>query len=202
MTAETKDDNDLPRRKAGKLYPTSQGYLVVDNDKCCGCKTCMMVCSLAHEGTVDFAASRIQVAEDNFGRFPNDIEIQICKQCITPTCLPVCRSGALHIDVNGLRVIDEEKCNGCKLCISACSQVPNRIGWNERKKVATKCDLCTDAPYLSKPGGVDGGQACVLACPMKAIAMVKKTPKQRDGAGYDVNLRKVSWSDLMGFHKD
>ena len=35
---------------AGTSYAESKGYLVYDSKKCAGCVTCMLACSLVHEG--------------------------------------------------------------------------------------------------------------------------------------------------------
>ncbi len=42
-----------------------------------------------------------------------------------------------------------------------------------------KCDKCSGRAY----------QACVEVCPMRAIKLVRETPKQKGNVGYDVNLR-------------
>ena len=41
-------------------HPPCQGYLLVDVKKCQGCLTCMLSCSLAHEGQENLSYSRIQ----------------------------------------------------------------------------------------------------------------------------------------------
>jgi protein NrfC len=42
-------------------YPLSQKYLICDSRNCAGCYSCMIACSLVHEGQVNFSLSRIQV---------------------------------------------------------------------------------------------------------------------------------------------
>ena len=67
--------------------------------------------------------------------------------------------------------------------------------------MAAKCDLCLDAPHWNRQGGHKGKQACVEVCPMRAIKVVNELPEQKDGAGYDVNLRNEHWG-WMGFPTD
>jgi protein NrfC len=179
-------------------YPASKGYLVYDSKKCAGCATCMLSCSLAHEGVQSLTLSRIQIIQDSFGKFPNDIQVVPCRQCVTPVCVEQCPVGAAFVDTaNGnIRRIDSEKCIGCQTCLSACPQQPHRTIWNHLKKKSMKCNLCQDTPYWKEQGGINGKQACVESCPMKALKFVTKTPEQKETEGYDLNLRTVHWLNL------
>ena len=122
--------------------------------------------------------------------WPDDIKIVQCRQCINPQCVQICPTGALRVDsANGnIRVIDESECNGCQLCIDACTFRPQRIIWNPTTGKATKCDLCINTPYWGEKGGPNGKQACVEICPQKAIKFCREVPVQTGDAGYDVNL--------------
>jgi len=179
-------------------YAVSKGYLVYDSRKCAGCTTCMLACSLTHEGVQSLSLSRIQIIQNSFGKFPDDVKMAPCRQCLVPVCVERCPVGAAFIDTeNGnVRRIDSEKCIGCQTCLKMCPQQPHRPVWNQLKKKSMKCDLCLDTPYWKVQGGIDGKQACVESCPMKAIKLVTKTPEQKETEGYDVNLRNVHWINL------
>ena len=179
--------------KKGIPYPAAAAYLVVDTKKCDGCCSCMVACSLVHEGECNYSLSRIQVAQDTFARYPEDLQLSQCRQCPTPLCVQNCPSGACHVEAESgnVRMIDQAKCIGCKRCIDACPQRPHRTVWNPAKNKSTKCDLCVDAPYWSETGGPAGKQGCVEVCPAKALKRVQEAPSQTDVAGYDVNLYKA-----------
>ena len=49
----------------------SDGYLLVDTRKCSSCQTCMLACSLVHEGKENVSLSRIQILHNTFENFPN-----------------------------------------------------------------------------------------------------------------------------------
>jgi protein NrfC len=188
--------------RKGNDCPKSQGYLVYDSRKCAGCTTCMLSCSLVHYGVHSLSLSRIQIMQDSFGKFPNDVKVAPCRQCVAPVCVQNCPTGAAFIDTaNGnIRRIDGQKCIGCKTCIRMCPQQPHRTVWipspDGKSGKSSKCDLCMDTPYWNEKGGVAGKQACVESCPMKAIKFVSETPNQEETDGYDINLRNEHWIRL------
>ena len=173
-------------------YEASKGYLVYDSRLCVGCQSCMFACSTTHEGEANPSLSRIQIVRDapSFTKYPNDVVVSVCRQCVSPLCVQNCPTGACHVDAaNGnIRRIDQTKCIGCQSCIQSCPQRPHRTIWNPAKRKSTKCDLCADAPYWSQKGGPDGKQACVETCVAKALKLVAEAPPQQDINGYDINL--------------
>ena len=185
---------------AAVKYPTSNGYLLYDSKKCIGCTTCMLSCSLTHYGAQSLSLARIQIMQDSFGKFPNDLQMAPCRQCVTPPCVINCPVGAAFIDEkNGnVRRIDAKKCIGCKTCLKMCPQQPHRPVWVviDGKGKSSKCDLCIDTPFWNEKGGPGGKQACVETCPMMAIKFVAQMPNQQETEGYDVNLRNDNWLNL------
>ena len=177
-------------------YPRSTKYLVYDSMNCAGCLSCMLSCSLVHEGATSLSLSRIQVHRAFLNKYPSDLRQNVCRQCPTPLCVDSCPTGACHVSAeNGnVRMIDEGKCVGCQMCLKSCPQLPHRIIWNPAKRKCTKCDMCVDTPYYNKKGGPDGTQACVEFCPNGSLRVVDEMPEQADlrgggDRGYDRNLR-------------
>jgi len=153
---------------------------------------------LTHYGVQSLSLSRIQIIQDSFGKFPTDIKMAPCRQCVTPVCVQNCPVGAAFVDTeNGnVRRIDSQKCIGCRTCLAMCPQQPHRTVWNHVLGKSSKCDLCIDTPHWDEKGGAGGKQACVESCPMKAIKFVAQTPDQTETDGYDVNLRNDHWLNL------
>ncbi|MGD9388060.1 MAG: 4Fe-4S dicluster domain-containing protein [Gammaproteobacteria bacterium] len=180
------------------VIPNSEGFLIVDRKKCQGCGTCMMSCSLAHAGVSSYSLSRIQVLQDSFADWPDDVLIATCRQCQDAPCVEVCPTGANRPDPEHgfVRRIDPELCIGCKLCITACPYTPVRLQWDKDHRKSQKCDLCVDTPFLDEKGGPGGVQACVRACPVGAIAFTRTMPDQTRKDSYDVNLRDAVWKQL------
>ena len=139
------------------------GYVERDVETCAGCRTCEAVCTLSHDGVNSPALARTWIIDYILeGR---RIEGYTCKQCQGPECLYACPvEGALYIDATtGARVIDAEKCIGCKLCIEACIQYPNSpIKYDAERNIAVKCDLCGGDPL------------CVKYCPESSLTFVER----------------------------
>ena len=189
-------DAEAAQQKAS--YPRSTRYLVYDSRGCAGCLSCMLACSMVHDGETSLSQSRIQVHRAVLKKYPLDIHQNVCRQCPVPLCVENCPTGACHVSAaNGnVRMIDEEKCIGCQMCLNSCPQLPHRIIWNPAKKKCTKCDMCVNTPFYNKKGGPDGAQACVEACPANSLRVVNELPEQADlrgggdqARGYDRNLQ-------------
>lgn len=180
----------MSKEASGAPKALSQGYLLVDTKKCSGCMSCMMACTLAHEGGINLSHARIQIKKNVFGTYPDDdIEQYVCRQCADAPCVDACPTGAMHIDEkSGVRVIDEKTCIGCQKCARACKYKPTRIAFDHERRVSLKCDLCQNTPHWDEAGGVRGKQACINVCSLQAIAFSRDLPETE--ADYEVNLRK------------
>lgn len=156
-------------------------FVTADGSKCTGCKACELACFAEHNcksngvgktvGTVTVPVTpKLYLVKGEGICLP----IQ-CKHCEDAPCLNACVKGAIS-RINGQVIIDEKKCIGCKDCVMACpfgaiailpvseNGVPAcQVGSDLPQKAASKCDLCM---------GIEGGPACVRACPNKALRLV------------------------------
>lgn len=165
----------------------------------------MLACSLIHEGVESLSLSRIQIMQNSFEPFPDDLTIEQCRQCVEPACVKVCPVGALAADARygNVRMVDREKCIGCGACYEACPYTPSRAFLaarevSDEEAKSRKCDLCANAPYHwdAAGGGPGGQQACVAVCPVGAIAFTEEMPRQEGDKGYKADLRKRNWGRL------
>jgi anaerobic carbon-monoxide dehydrogenase iron sulfur subunit len=138
--------------------------IVIHEEHCIGCRLCEVHCLVQHSQSRDIIKAfkieqpslmpRVMVEESG----PVSFALQ-CRQCVEPSCLEACISGAMHRDEDtGAVVCDENRCVGCWMCIMVCPA--GSIQQNLKgKRIASKCDLCYGS---SVP-------ACVANCPNEAL---------------------------------
>jgi sulfite dehydrogenase (quinone) subunit SoeB len=90
-----------------------------------------------------------------------------CLHCETPACVTVCPTGASYKRAeDGIVLVDEDKCIGCKLCSWACPYGARE--YSAVEGVMKKCTLCVDRIYNEQLPEADRQPACVQACPTRA----------------------------------
>jgi formate dehydrogenase iron-sulfur subunit len=166
-------------------HPERMGFFT-DTSVCIGCKACEVACkewnavpedgllltgmSYDNTGSLDGTTWRHVAFIEQIGR-PGEIDggdgsrwlmaSDVCKHCSEAACLDVCPTGALMRSEFGTVVVQDDICNGCGYCVSACP-----FGVIARSDVdggAHKCTLCYDR--------LTDGQtpACAKACPTESI---------------------------------
>jgi formate dehydrogenase iron-sulfur subunit len=85
----------------------------------------------------------------------------VCKHCTHAACLDVCPTGALVRTEFDTVIVQQDVCNGCGYCVSACPY--GVLGQREDDGRVFKCTMCYDR--------IGQGQepACAKACPTKSI---------------------------------
>ncbi|WP_305068923.1 4Fe-4S dicluster domain-containing protein [Lysobacter sp. 5GHs7-4] len=90
-----------------------------------------------------------------------------CLHCETPACVTVCPTGASYKRAeDGIVLVDEDKCIGCKLCSWACPYGARE--YSQVEGVMKKCTLCIDRIYNEHLEEAERQPACVQACPTRA----------------------------------
>ena len=183
---------DMYSSVAGFLVQNGIGeatdVLLIDEKLCIGCDNCERACADAHEGL-----SRL---DREAGRTYAHLHVPTsCRHCEHPHCMADCPPNAINRGPDG-EVYINETCIGCGNCQRNCpygvirmAKVPPKkpgllrwlffgtgpgpgeadAEWTEKRvsaetpKKAIKCDMCA---------GIDGGPACVRACPTGAAIRV------------------------------
>jgi cGMP-dependent protein kinase 2 len=162
--------------------------LLIDENLCVGCDNCEKACADSHEGL-----SRL---DREAGKTYAHLHVPTsCRHCEHPHCMADCPPNAIHRGPDGEVFIDDS-CIGCGNCQRNCPygvirmdkvppKKPGLLSWlffglgpgpgepphewseahskGEKPKKAIKCDMCS---------GIDGGPACVRACPTGAAIRV------------------------------
>jgi len=141
--------------------------LVIDQERCIGCEACTVACKNENQGAVGFIRVRTQDAvrkDVPAGTFP-DLRMTfmplVCNHCENPPCAEICPLGAITKRQDGIVVLNQEACDGCRACVDACPYAA--ISFDEEKEAAEKCNLCVHR--------IDRGLApfCVVCCEGQAI---------------------------------
>ncbi|MCX6621026.1 MAG: 4Fe-4S dicluster domain-containing protein, partial [Acidobacteria bacterium] len=82
---------------------------------------------------------------------------KLCNQCADSPCVQVCPVGATFDSPDGVVLVDEKYCLGCRYCIQACPYGCRYI--HPEKQTVDKCTLC----YHRISQGLT--TACCEACP-------------------------------------
>ena len=98
--------------------------MMIDLNRCIGCRTCVVACRNYHELLDHQAAAPenipyyLRVETRVQGAFPNltmDTWVRPCQHCHEPGCLGACPEAAIDKEPEtGIVQIDEEKCTGCQ----------------------------------------------------------------------------------------
>lgn len=141
----------------------AQKVLVIDLDRCIGCRGCEVACKQENGVVLGSAWNKVRTVGPS-GKYP-DVEMYffpaVCQQCREPQCVKVCPTGASYKrSEDGIVLVDKEKCIGCRYCMMAC---PYGVrSFNKEMRVVEKCTLCIQLQEAGeKP-------ACVKNCPGKA----------------------------------
>jgi sulfite dehydrogenase (quinone) subunit SoeB len=180
---------DLPQPSKIKMG------LVIDLDTCVGCHACAVSCKQWNTGGIAGPLTDEQpYGKDPSGVWFNRIHSyevaattgcssasetaqtqpamtlhfpRSCLHCETPACVTVCPTGASYKRAeDGIVLVDEDKCIGCKLCSWACAYGARE--YSEVEGVMKKCTLCVDRIYNEHLPQSERQPACVQACPTKA----------------------------------
>jgi molybdopterin-containing oxidoreductase family iron-sulfur binding subunit len=170
----------VPPIEAREGIPGKKWVMVVDLSKCKNAKKCVQSCDKHHQLTPDRPYIKVLEMKDNEKSSPYWMPKK-CFQCDNPPCVKVCPVGATFKRTDGIVLIDNERCIGCRFCMAACPYSARVFNWGNPpegelnipyspetslpSKVGTvaKCDFCPDMLRHNKL------PHCVTSCPNGVI---------------------------------
>jgi molybdopterin-containing oxidoreductase family iron-sulfur binding subunit len=172
------DDEFINREAARKGIKGRKFVMVIDLAKCKNARKCVTACQKMHHQPEDKEWLQVKLMKDNEQAAPYWFP-KTCFHCDNPPCVKVCPVNATFKRDDGLVLIDNERCIGCKFCMAACPYSTRVFNWDEPQqpeeiascasspetsvpsKIGTvdKCDFCPD---MARKGELPD---CVTACP-------------------------------------
>ena len=136
----------------------------VETERCIGCNTCVMACLDWKDIKPGQHLQLRRVTTIESGKCP-DVRLTnlslSCMHCGKPACMAVCPTGAISKRAeDGIVVVDQNKCIGCRYCFFACPFGAPQFGDDGTMQ---KCTYCLDRTTK----GLD--PACVATCPAHAL---------------------------------
>jgi len=168
--------------EARKGIPGKRFVMVIDLSRCRNARKCITKCQKMHNLPSEDEWIKVFLMQDSKDTAPYWFP-KPCFHCNQPPCVKVCPVGATYKRTDGLVLIDNERCIGCKFCMTACPYSSRVFQWKETEepsettsvnyspetsvpsKVGTvgKCDFCPD---MARQGKLPD---CVTGCPNGVI---------------------------------
>ncbi len=169
------------KEKARIGLPNRKFTMVIDLSKCANVRACVDSCQEGHLLPKDHEWMKIYLLQDTSDTprywFPRP-----CFHCDKPMCVSVCPVGATYKRDDGIVLVDNQRCIGCKFCMTGCPYSARVFNWED-----PEIDLPADHVYDPETNipAVEGtvGKCvfcadklrnnelprCVTACPMGVI---------------------------------
>jgi phenylacetyl-CoA:acceptor oxidoreductase subunit 1 len=173
--------------------------MVVDLSKCVRCYGCIAACRVEHFLPMGITWPKLVALETGSGSPEVSTYSVRCNQCQNAPCVEACPTGASRQREDGIIVVDQDKCVGCRYCVIACPYqnrtflskdkdqgfFPGRIQTDFEKmgkklyahQIGTteKCNFCAERIDSGMAKGLKPGTdreatpACVNTCPARAL---------------------------------
>lgn len=177
-----------------------QWAFMVDLRKCDGCEKCTQACQKAHYLGKDQTWIKVYTMNQPDGE--QYFMPRLCMHCENPPCQRVCPVGATFKNAEGVVLVDQTKCIGCRACMAACPYEARYFNWTQPPAAPTlneqpmpeypvpqlkgtvgKCILCVHNTDVGKL------PACVDGCTMGALYIADmKTDIAINGLGETVKF--------------
>lgn len=171
--------DDLDERAAGRMSER-RWVMVIDLRRCDGCGDCITACQRMHHLPESQEWIKVYELKDTTGQ--HYFMPVLCQMCEHAPCVQVCPVTATYHQDDGVVVIDQNVCIGCRMCMAACPYGVRTFNWEDppnipetfhsdrpeftvpqKKGTVGKCDNCA---HELREGRFP---ACLEACSMEAI---------------------------------
>jgi len=163
-----------------KGIPHRKFVMVIDLAKCKNARKCVEDCQKGHFLPAHQEFMKVYLMQESEQSAPYWMP-KPCFHCDKPLCVSVCPVGATFKRSDGIVLIDNERCIGCKFCMTGCPYSARVFNWRHHESMdvdqpyspetsvpavegtVSKCDFCPDLIRVGKL------PHCASACPMGVI---------------------------------
>ena len=158
--------------------PNRRFVMVIDLAQCKNLRKCHDACEKMHYLSPEKEWLKVLKQQDNDLGSPY-WQPTMCFHCDHPPCVKVCPVDATFKRTDGIVLVDNERCIGCRFCMVACPYSARSFDWSEpeipleiaqqpyspetscppQKGTVSKCHFCPD---MDRKGEMPH---CVTACP-------------------------------------
>jgi Fe-S-cluster-containing dehydrogenase component len=168
-------------KESHKGIPGRKFVMVIDLAKCKNARKCVESCQKGHHLPKGQEFMKLYFLQDSDKSAPYWFP-KPCYHCDNPLCVSVCPVGATYKRSDGIVLIDNERCIGCKFCMTGCPYSTRVFAWKDyeeykedkepyspeasspgKEGTVAKCDFCPDLVRIGKL------PYCAQNCPMGVI---------------------------------
>ena len=142
LTEITVDLTELQKRGREGLEG-HRWVMVIDLSRCRNARQCMKACQGAHQLRPEQHHINVLQMQDTPNTAPYYMP-KPCQHCDNPPCVSVCPVDATFKRADGIVLIDNERCIGCRFCIAACPYSARVFNWFEPKEAELHKDETYD----------------------------------------------------------
>lgn len=158
----------------------NQWVMVFDLRRCDGCRDCIKGCQKQHHlPNTDEWIKVYELVDAQGLRFAMPV---LCMQCENAPCVRVCPVTATYHRDDGVVVVNQDVCIGCRMCMAACPYDVRVFNWDkpapiderfqahspeftvpQQQGTVSKCTMCV---HLLENGSLP---SCLTSCSMEAV---------------------------------
>jgi len=154
--------------------------MVIDLAKCKNARACVEACVEGHHLPSDHEWIKVYLLQNSEREAPYWFP-RPCFHCDNPMCVSVCPVGATYKRTDGIVLVDNERCIGCKFCMTGCPYSARVFHWNDPPELHETAPYSPETTFPHKEGTVgkcvfcadllrkNELPRCVTACPMGVI---------------------------------